>query len=81
MQLPREVIVGDRTLELVSDICEKLGFSDSAFVITGPNTYKIAGKKAEKLLADAGVNTNHLIVSSSTMWEVRAAEERIEEAR
>ena len=81
MQLPREVIVGDKTLELIGDTCKKLGFSDSAFVITGPNTYKIAGKKAQKLLANAGVNTNHLIVSSSTMWEVRAAEERIEEVK
>jgi glycerol-1-phosphate dehydrogenase [NAD(P)+] len=81
MQLPREVIVGDKTLELIGDTCKKLGFSDSAFVITGPNTYKIAGRKAQKLLADAGVNTNHLIVSSSTMWEVRAAEERIEEVK
>ncbi|UCE44349.1 MAG: iron-containing alcohol dehydrogenase, partial [Candidatus Bathyarchaeota archaeon] len=81
MQLPREVIVGDNTLELVSDICEKLGFSDSAYIITGPDTYRIAGKEAEMLLADAGVNTDHLIVSSSTMWDVRAAEERIEETK
>ncbi len=81
MQLPREVIVGDKTLELVWDICEKLGFSDSAFVITGPNTYKIAGKNAVDILDDANVNTDYLIVSSSTMWDVRAVEERIQELK
>lgn len=78
MQLPREVILGDKTLELIWDICKKLGFSDSAFVITGPNTYRIAGRNAVDLLTDAGVNTDHLIVSSSTMWDVRAVEERIQ---
>ena len=81
MQLPREVIVGDKTLELIWDICEKLGFSDSAFVITGPNTYRIAGKNAVDLLNDAKVNTDYLIVSSSTMWDVRAVEERIQELK
>jgi glycerol-1-phosphate dehydrogenase [NAD(P)+] len=81
MQLPREVVVGDKTLELAWDICKKLGFTNSAFVITGPNTYKIAGKNAVDLLNDAGVNTDYMIVSSSTMWDVRAVEERIEELK
>ena len=81
MQLPREVILGDKTLELTWDICKKLGFSDSAFVVTGPNTYRIAGKSAVDLLNDASVNTDYLIVPSSTMWDVRAVEERIQELK
>ena len=81
MQLPREVIVGDKTLDLVWDICRRLGFSESVFVITGPSTFRIAGKRAVDSLADAGVNTDHLIVSSSTMWDVRAAEGRIHEVK
>jgi len=81
MQLPREVVVGDKTLELVEDICEKLGFSESALVITGPNTYRIAGKRAADLLDDAGIHVDHLIVASSTVWDVRAVEKRIEELK
>lgn len=81
MQLPREVIIGEKTLELIWDICKKLGFSISAFVVTGPNTYSVAGEKTVDLLTDAGVNTDHLIVSSSTMWNVRGVEERIQELK
>ena len=81
MQLPREVVVGDKTLELIGDTCKKLGFSDSSFVITGPDTYKIAGKNAMDLLDDARIHVEHLIVTSSTMWDVRAVEQRIQELR
>ena len=81
MQLPREVVVGDETLELIGDICKKLGFSDSAFVITGPNTYRIAGENTVDLLDDAGIHVDHLIAASSTMWDVRAVEERIQELK
>ncbi|NIP66603.1 NAD(P)-dependent glycerol-1-phosphate dehydrogenase [Candidatus Bathyarchaeota archaeon] len=79
MQLPREVIVGDKTLELVWDICRKLGFSNSALVVTGPNTRKIAGERIVDQLCDAGVETEYITVSSSTMWDVRAVEEKIRE--
>ncbi|MFQ6064180.1 MAG: NAD(P)-dependent glycerol-1-phosphate dehydrogenase [Candidatus Bathyarchaeia archaeon] len=81
MQLPREVVVGDKTLGLLLDTCEKLGLSESAFVITGPDTYRIAGKDAVDLLNDGGINTDYMIASSSTMWGVRAAEERIDELK
>jgi len=50
-------------------------------VITGSNTYRIAGKKAVDLLNDAGVSTDYMMVSSSTMWDVRAAEKRIAELK
>lgn len=81
MQLPREVVVGNNTLELVTSICRKLGFSKSAFVVTGVNTYRIAGHRVVDLLEDSGINADHLLVSSSTMKEVQAAEAKIEETR
>ncbi len=81
MQLPREVVVGNDTLGLVMSICRKLGFSESAFVVTGVNTYRIAGHRVVDLLEDSGIDADHLLVSSSTMREVRAAEAKIEETR
>jgi len=81
MTLPREVVVGNETLLLISDICKSLGFSESAFVVTGPETQHIAGKKVIDLLHDSGINVDHLIVASSTMWDVRAVEERIQELK
>jgi Glycerol dehydrogenase and related enzymes len=79
MQLPREVIVGNETLSLVSDICKRLGFSESAFVVTGPETHHVAGRRVIDLLHDKGMDVDHLIVASSTVWDVRAVEERIRE--
>ena len=49
MQLPREVIVGNETLSLVGEVCKRLGFSRFTFVVTGPKTYHIAGKKVVDL--------------------------------
>ncbi len=79
MQLPREVIVGKGTLDQVVPVCKKLGFSKSALVVTGVNTYKIVGYKVIDLLTDSGINASHLIVSSSTMNEVDSVREKIRE--
>jgi glycerol-1-phosphate dehydrogenase [NAD(P)+] len=81
MTLPREVIVGNETLSLVGDICKRLGFSESAFVVTGPETQNIAGLKVIDLLEDKGIKVDHLIVSSSTMWDSRAVGEKIQESK
>lgn len=79
MQLPREVIVGKGTLSQLVPVCKKLGFSKSAFVVTGVNTYRIVGHKTIDLLEDSGISANHLIVSSSKMAEVNSVRERIVE--
>ena len=81
MTLPREVVVGNETLLLVSDICRRLGFSESAFVVTGPETQHVAGRRVLDLLDDAGIDVAHLIVTSSTMWDVRAVEEKIQKLK
>ena len=67
MQLPREVIVGNETLSLAGDICKRLGFSESAFVVTGPETQRIAGRRVIDLFQDRGMDVNHLVVNSSTI--------------
>jgi glycerol-1-phosphate dehydrogenase [NAD(P)+] len=79
MELPREVIVGEETLGLVGEICKKLGFSKSALVVTGPKTCKIAGEKVVNLLHKERIKVSHFIVSSTTMWNVKAVEQKIKE--
>jgi len=81
MELPREVIVGEGTLDLVPQVCNKLGFRRSAYMITGSKTYRIAGKKIIDLLEDAGIQVNHYIISANTLWNVRAVEEKIKELK
>ncbi|HIE14042.1 TPA: iron-containing alcohol dehydrogenase, partial [Candidatus Bathyarchaeota archaeon] len=80
MQLPREIIVGSRILDLVGDLCKRLGFSRSALIVTGPITFKIAGKSVLEILRDEGLNVSHFIVSSSipTLKDVERIEEIIQ---
>ena len=79
MQLPREVVVGNETLLLLSEICKKLGFCESALVVTGPDTKDIAGRRVMDLLTDKGMAVDYIVVNSSTLQEVNAVEERIKE--
>jgi len=81
MQLPREIVVGNETLELIGKICKKLGFYKSALVVTGPHTRYIAGQKVIDILDDAGINVDQLIVSSFTVKDVKTVEEKIRELK
>ena len=81
MQLPREVVVGNETLPLLSEICKRLGFNESALVVTGPDTQTIAGHMVIDLLRDKKMDVDHLVVNTSTLWEVRAVEKRIQELK
>lgn len=81
MQLPREVIVGNEVLSLIGDICKRLGFFKSAFVVTGPKTYRVAGRTVVDLLHSSGIDVDHIMVSSSTLWDVKAVEEKIKELK
>ena len=79
MRLPREIVVGNGSVELAPDVCRSLGFDRSALVITGPRTIRIAGQRIIDLLREYGLEVNCHIVSSqsATMSDVREAEERM----
>jgi len=81
MQLPREVIVGSQTLNLVADICKRLGFSKSAFVITGPITYHIAGKRVIDLLDDAGIVIEYSVLESPNSESIAKVEKKVKKTR
>lgn len=77
MQLPREVIVGDGTLERASEISLKLGFTKSALIVAGSKTYEIAGKTVKELLERDGLEVDTVLVKSATVKDVEAVEEKI----
>jgi glycerol-1-phosphate dehydrogenase [NAD(P)+] len=77
MQLPREVMVGNGTIEQVADISGKLGFTESALVIAGSKTYDIAGRTVKQLLEDKKMNVDTFLVETATIKDVKAVEERI----
>jgi glycerol-1-phosphate dehydrogenase [NAD(P)+] len=77
MQLPREVIVGNGTIERVAEISLRLGFTKSALIVAGSKTYDIAGKTVKELLEEEGLEVNTFLVDSTTVRDVAAVEERI----
>jgi len=77
MQLPREVIVGEGVIERVAEISRRLGFTESALIITGHKTHDVAGKIVEETLEKEGVEARTHIVKSATIKDVEAVEERI----
>ncbi|MEM1551180.1 MAG: NAD(P)-dependent glycerol-1-phosphate dehydrogenase [Candidatus Bathyarchaeia archaeon] len=77
MQLPREVIVGEGVIEQTAGISKRLGFTESALIITGRKTHNIAGKIVEEILEKEGVQAKTLIVESATIKDVEAVEEKI----
>lgn len=77
MQLPREVIVGNGTIERVAEVSRRLGFTKSALIIAGSITYDVAGKTVKQLLEEEGMEVNTFLVESATVKDVGAVEEKI----
>ncbi len=81
MQLSREVVVGNGTIELIVSICKKLGFSESAFMVTGTKTYEIVGHKVIDLLVDSGISADYFVVPSSTVEDVAMVRIKVEQIK
>ena len=81
MQLPREVIVGNGTIERVAEISRRLGFTKSALIIAGSKTYEVAGKTVKELLEEDGIEVNTFLVETATRKNVEAVEEKIKISR
>jgi glycerol-1-phosphate dehydrogenase [NAD(P)+] len=77
MQLPREVIVGNGTIERVAEITRRLGFTKSALIVAGSKTYEIAGKIVKTLLEKERLEVDTFLVESATVKDVEAVEEKI----
>jgi len=77
MQLPREVLVGNGTIECIPEISLRLGFTKSALIVAGSKTYDIAGKTVKALLEEEGLEVNTFLVESATVEDVEAVEEKI----
>jgi glycerol-1-phosphate dehydrogenase [NAD(P)+] len=81
MQLPREVVIGNDTLQLIGEICRHIGFSKSALLVTGQKTLKIAGNKVEALLERDGIHVGHLVTVSCNMQDINLVEQKIDELK
>ena len=75
INLPSKIIIGNGVINKIGELCEKLGFKSNngkknVFIVTGPTTYKIAGKKMIAALEDDGYNATYLEIKESNMGYV-----------
>jgi glycerol-1-phosphate dehydrogenase [NAD(P)+] len=78
MQLPREVIVGNGAIERVAEISRRLGFTESALIIAGSETYDIAGKKVKELLEQQQrMRVDTFLVETATAKDVNTVVDKI----
>jgi len=77
MQLPREVIVGKKTLTRVTEVTQRLGLSGSVLIIAGTKSYDVAGKTVRALLEQADMAVETLLVETATAKEIQTIEEKI----
>ena len=83
MEFPREVIVGNGTLDQIGDLCRRLGYWKSLFMVTGERTFKIAGQRTIDLLEEQGLEVNYLVVSSQApnLHDIRTIEREIAQCK
>jgi len=78
MELPRKVIVGNDVVGMVGKICKDIGFPlKAALVITGPKTYKVAGKIVVDSLKDEGFDSYYHVVDEVTKKSLDQIEKKI----
>lgn len=77
MQFPREVIVGNGTIDRIAEVSREFGFTDSALIIAGSKTNNVAGKTVREMLEDKSIEVETIIVETATVEDVTYVEEKI----
>jgi len=66
MQLPREVIVGNNTLNRITEVTQRLNLKGPALIISGEKSYNTAGKHIETLLKQKKIKTQTITINTTT---------------
>jgi glycerol-1-phosphate dehydrogenase [NAD(P)+] len=69
MQLPRTVLVGKNVIKNSNDVCSDLNLQGRVLIVSGPTTYKIAGKKLCNILGEEH-DTEIIIANEGSIKEV-----------
>jgi len=77
IDLPRIVLVGGGVVEHLDEVCKELGFS-RALIVTGRNTYGVAGKRSMDILEAGGIRTECVFVENAQLDTVGRVMEKVE---
>ena len=81
MQLPREVIVGNGTLQRVPEVTRRLGIKGKALMIAGSKSYDLAGRSICDLLSEEDLQVEVLQIKTMSIKDMMIIEEKIEELK
>ena len=73
MCMPRNVIVGHGVLPNVAEVCRSLISGKDLMMITGSDTYKVAGREVESTLRDEGYNISVFKAGSANIDTIEEA--------
>ncbi len=79
MQLPREIVVGNGTIDEVGNVCKKLGLRGSVVVVMDDLTKKIAGDTVCEILSDDGYDFTAFITDSINAERIEEVKARAKE--
>ena len=79
MELPREVVVGHGSIELVGSTCRKLTLKGPALIIADDVTRKVAGEKVMEALEYDNYQIFMKTIKDATIEEVEATKTKIED--
>lgn len=62
VDLPKKVIIGEKALEKIGNLCEELDLKGTTTVFTGPGIIKVFGKKVSEILENYNYKINFKIL-------------------
>src|SRR4030042_4614242 len=80
IDLPRIVLVGKGVLSEINGICHELGYQ-KALIVTGKNTFMIAGERVQLMLVNDGVASERSIVEDAQLETVGRVMEEVNKSR
>jgi glycerol-1-phosphate dehydrogenase [NAD(P)+] len=81
MHFPRDIFVGHNAIVNITDVVKRNLRSGSIAIVTGNNTYELAGKRSEEMLRDAGFEVFSLITGEANVKNLESVDSFVKEAR
>jgi len=81
IRLPQDIVVGSGTLNLIGQVCKKLGIHDSAVIVTGPKVKGIAGNRVKEILEESNMNATIHVSAESSIAEAERVRDLIREVK
>jgi len=71
IQLPREVWMGPKVISQLVDVCRRLCNGNRALIVADRTTYRLAGRKVERLFERAKFKAEHVLIDRADMETVK----------